>query len=621
MTHFFRQYFKVFPWLILVFLLHYLKQANTQAFKCRASKITLVCKLQIKSMSILRVLFFMVSCLVISQLVTAQNKTATADIILVNGKIWTGGEPEFVEALAIAGNTILQTGSSATIKKLAGKNCQVIDLQGKLVTAGINDAHIHFLEGSLGLTGVDLYACKTLDEAIVAIEKFATAHPEKQWITGMGWQYSLFTGGMPDKAALASLNNAVKNRPVYMDAYDGHSIWVNSKALELAGVNKDTKFSGFGSIVQDAAGNPTGAITEGARSLVSKIVPPPTKEEELQALREGMKYAAAHGITSIQNASGSVEEFALYETLQKNGELTLRSSTAFSAGKKTTENDIQQFIAIKNRTANNTMLKAVSIKFMLDGVIESHTAPMLQPYSDAGIEGKPANSDFALPLELYRSLLNRFDKEGFQVCTHAIGDRSVREALNAYENAQAVNGTKGKRHRIEHIEQSSPEDLPRFAKLGVMASMEPIHADPGTIAVWATAVGEERLSHSFVWASMLKNKAKLVFSSDWPACLTPDLMRGLHNAVNRRTIEGFPAAGWVPEQRISVKEALTAYTQGGAYSSFEENTKGRIMPGFLADIIVFSKDLFTIPSMDIHTTKVVLTIFDGKIIYRDDQFK
>lgn len=263
------------------------------------------------------------------------------------------------------------------------------------------------------------------------------------------------------------------------------------------------------------------------------------------------------------------------------------------------------------------MLRAVAIKFMLDGVIESHTAPMLEPYSDATSDDKNANSDFALPLALYRSLLNRFDKEGFQVYTHAIGDRSVREALNAYENAQTINGTKGKRHRIEHIEQSSPDDIPRFAKLGVMASMEPIHADPGTMEVWAKAVGEKRLPHSFVWASMLQNKVHLVFSSDWPACLTPDPIRGLHNAVNRRTPQGFPEGGWVPAQRISVKDALIAYTQGGAYSSFDENIKGKIMPGYLADIIVFSQNLFTIPSMDIYKTKVVMTIFDGKIIYQD----
>lgn len=541
-----------------------------------------------------------------------------ADIVLLNGHIWTGNEaPAFTEALAIKGNIILRTGTDAEIKKLAGSHTRVIDLQRKLVTAGINDAHIHFLEGSLGLTGVDLYQSKTLEEALYAIEEFAKKHPGKKWITGMGWQYGIFQGGIPGKDALIKLDSIVPDRPVYIDAYDGHSIWVNSKALQIAGVNKDTKFTGFGQVIKDTEGNPTGALTEGARSLVSKFVPLPSTEENLDALREGMKYAAAHGITSIQNASGSPAEFSLYQTLLKSGELTLRSSTAFSVGKKTTEEDIQQYIRLKNSTAGNKMLKAVAVKFMLDGVIESHTAPMLEPYSDADADGKNANSDFALPLVTYRGLLNRFDKEGFQVYTHAIGDRSVREALNAYENAQQVNGTSGRRHRIEHIEQSSPDDIPRFTKLGVMASMEPIHADPGTMEVWAKAVGEKRLSHSFVWASMLKNKVKLVFSSDWPACLTPDPIRGLHNAVNRRTPEGFPQGGWVPEQRVSVKDALVAYTQGGAYSSFEENSKGKIIPGYLADIIVFSQDLFTIPSMDIYKTKVVLTIFDGKIIYED----
>ncbi|MEO5889421.1 MAG: amidohydrolase [Ferruginibacter sp.] len=549
----------------------------------------------------------------------AQNRSAP-DMVLINGKVWTGNEePDFMEAVAISGNMIIQTGSSADIKKMADGHTTIIDLQGKLVTAGINDAHIHFLEGSLGLAGVNLYESKTLDEAIATIEKFAKENPGKKWITGMGWQYSLFEGGMPTKNALQQLDKIVKDRPVYIDAYDGHSIWVNSKALEMAGITKDTKFAGFGLVIKDSAGEPTGALTEGARSLVSKIVPSPTIEEQLAALREGMKYAASHGITSIQNASGSIEEFSLYETLFKNSELTLRSSTAFSAGKKTTEKDIQQFIKVKNRTGKNLLLRAVSIKFMLDGVIESHTSPMLEPYSDALPDGKNANSDFALPLKMYRSLLNRFDKEGFQIYTHAIGDRTVREALNAYENAQVINGTKGRRHRIEHIEQSSPDDIPRFAKLGVMASMEPIHADPGSMEVWTKAVGEKRLSHSFVWASMLKNKVHLVFSSDWPACLTPDPIRGLHNAVNRRTPEGFPAAGWVPEQRISIKDALKSYTQEGAYSSFEENIKGKIMAGYLADIIVFSQDLFSIPPMDIAKTKVILTVFDGKIIYKDNE--
>lgn len=565
----------------------------------------------------MRFLLFIAGLLISGQLLFAQQSNAPS-LILYNGKIWTGEESQFVEAIAISGNTITHIGSTADIKKWAQKTTQQIDLKGKLVTTGINDAHTHFLSGSMGLTGVDLYQAKTLEEALKAIEKFVQEHPQKKWITGMGWQYNLFEGGMPNRQALIALDKISAGRPVVLDAYDGHSIWVNSKAMELAGITSTTQFDGFGSIIKDSEGNPTGAFTEAAGSLVEKIVPPPTTEEKLEALRIGMKYAARLGITSIQNASGSVAEFALYETLLKNGELTLRSSTAFSAGKQTKEEDIQQFIQVKNRTKGHPLLKAVSIKFMLDGVIESHTSPMLEPYSDALPDGTHANSDFALPLEKYQSLLNRFDKEGFQIYTHAIGDRTVREALNAYEIAQQTNGTKARRHRIEHIEQCNPQDIPRFAQQGVMASMQPIHADPGNIEVWAKAVGEKRLPHSFMWQSMLKNKVHLVFSSDWPACTSPDPIRGLHIAVNRQTPEGHPPGGWVPEQRISLKDALTAYTQGGAYSSFEENIKGKLQPGYLADLIVFSQDLFSIPTTDIGKTKVVLTVFDGKIIFNEN---
>jgi predicted amidohydrolase YtcJ len=543
--------------------------------------------------------------------VTAQSKPApSADIILINGRVWTGTDnPAFTEAVAIKSNMILQTGTSAAVKKLANNNTRIIDLQGKLVTAGFNDAHIHFLHGSLGLSEIDLNESKTMKEALSVIEAYANNHPDAKWITGMGWQYGIFPGGMPAKEALDKI---ITDRPVFLSAYDGHSAWVNSKALQLAGITRDTKFTGFGEIIKDAAGEPTGALTEGAQSLVRKLIPEPSREDKLNALRKGMQYAAAHGITAIQNASGSADEFSLYEELLKNGELTLRSSTAFSAGKYTTDEDIQRYLLIKKRMDKNPLLKAGAVKFMLDGVIESHTAVMLASYSDA-----PGSGDFALPLDTYRRLVTSFDKAGFQIYTHAIGDRSVRETLNAYENAQRINKTKNKRHRIEHIEQCSPDDVPRFAKLGVIASMEPIHADPGTIDVWAKAVGEERLPNSFIWASMLKNKVKLVYSSDWPACITPDPVRGLHNAVNRRTIDGIPATGWIPEQKINIKDALIAYTQGGAYSSFQEKTLGKILPGYTADIIVFSQNLFEIPSMDIYKTKVLLTIFNGKIVYED----
>lgn len=544
--------------------------------------------------------------------VAAQRKSAPAgaDIIFINGRVWTGADnPAFTEAIAVKGNMILQIGTSPAVKKLANNNTRIIDLQGRLVTAGFNDAHIHFLSGSLGLSEIDLNDSKTMSQALSVIETYAKNHPDATWITGMGWQYGIFPGGMPDKEALDKI---IADRPVFLSAYDGHSAWVNSKALQLAGINRDTKFNGFGEIKKDAAGESTGALTEGAQSLVRKLIPQPSREDKLNALRKGMQYAAAHGITSIQNASGSAEEFSLYEELLKKGELTLRSSTAFSARKYTTDEDIRRYLLIKKRMDKNPLLKAGAVKFMLDGVIESHTAVMLASYSDV-----PGTGDFALPLDTYRRLVTNFDKAGFQIYTHAIGDRSVREALNAYENAQRINKTKNKRHRIEHIEQCSPEDVPRFTRLGVIASMEPIHADPGTINVWAKAVGEERLPNSFVWASMLKNKVKLVYSSDWPACITPDPVRGLHNAVNRRTIEGVPAEGWIPEQKISIKDALIAYTQGGAYSSFQENILGKILPGYTADIIVFSQNLFEIPAPDIYKTKILLTVFNGKIVYED----
>jgi predicted amidohydrolase YtcJ len=562
----------------------------------------------------MRLLFPLLILLFVVSPVTAQNK---ADIILVNGKIWTGDDvPAFVEAVAIAGNKIIEIGKTDIIKKLADKNTKVVDLHGKLVTAGINDAHIHFLSGSLGLSAIDQFESKTKEDAVKVVEIFAKNHPEKKWLTGRGWQYSLFPGDMPTKDLL---DKVVSDRPVYIRAYDGHTAWVNSKALELAGINRDTKFTGFGKIYKDANGDPNGGLTEDAMDLVSKFVPEPSREEKLAALRDGMKFAARHGITTIQNASGTVDEFSLYEALLKNGELTVRASTAFTVSDTTTDEDIASYTAVKNRIGMGPMLRANCVKFFMDGVIESHTAAMLEPYSDVSSNSDMTNSDFALPLAKYRELVTKFDKTGFQIYTHSIGDRSVREALNAYENAQQINGTTNRRHRIEHIETSSPDDLPRFAKLGVLASMEPIHADPESVEVWSKAVGEKRLQYAFVWASLLKNKARLVFSSDWPACSTPIPIRGLHNAVNRRTINGTPAAGWIPEQRISMKDALIAYTQGGAYSSFDENAKGKILPGYLADIIVFSQDLFEIVPMDIYKTKILMTIFDGKVIYEDKE--
>lgn len=535
------------------------------------------------------------------------------DLVVLNGRIFTGNEQQpFAEAMAVRKNKIVAIGTTAEIKAMIGTSTKQYQLNGKLVIPGFNDAHIHFLSGSMGLSTVDLNQSKTAAEAVAEIATFAKTNPTAKWITGLGWQYTIFPGGMPTKEMLDAV---ISDRPVYIRAYDGHSAWVNSKALQLAGITKETVYTGFGSIVKNATGEPTGALTEGAMQLVAKFVPAPTREEKLAAIKRGLQYAASLGITSVQNASGSLDEFGLYNELYTKGELTLRYAAAFSANKNTKPEDIVQYVQLKNQFKGNRMLTADAIKFMLDGVIESHTAVMMDDYSDAGEDGKTKNGTFALPIETYRSLVSAFDKAGFRIYTHAIGDRSVHEALNAYEAAQKQNNSTGARHRVEHIEQCKPEDVQRFLQLHVLPSMQPIHADPATVAVWAKAVGEQRLPFSFAWQSMLQSNARLVFGSDWPACIDLNPIHGLHVAVNRQTTDGLPAGGWIPQQRIGMKEALLAYTVAGAYSSFEETDKGKLQPGYLADFVVLSQDIFTIPPALIYKTNVLLTVVDGKEVF------
>jgi predicted amidohydrolase YtcJ len=537
------------------------------------------------------------------------------DLVLINGKVWTGEhEASFEEAIAIKANQIMAVGKTSDIQALADSKTQVIDLEGKLTTAGFNDAHIHFLSGSLGLTEVDLNPAQSPADIAEIVNQYIAENPNKEWITGRGWQYTSFESGLPDHASLNAITN---DKPVFIKAYDGHSAWANKKALELAGIDRNTRYDGFGELVKDKNGEPTGTLRESAMDLVGKFVPRATRSEKLDALRKGMKLAASLGITSIQNADGTAETLSLYQELLNNHELTIRYAAAFSVDENTTDADVTLFTALKDSVGtSNQMIRADAIKFMIDGVIESHTAYMLAPYSDITADDPLALGQLAVPIEKYQELVARLDKNGFRIYTHAIGDKGVRESLNAYEQAAHVNGKRDARHRVEHIETISPDDIPRFAQLGVMPSMEPIHADPATISVWAKAIGETRLPWSFTWNDMIKNNAYLVFSSDWPACIDINPIRGLHVAVNRRTPDGFPEGGWIEKNKISMSQAMKAYTVAGAYSSFEENLKGQIKTGQLADIIVFSQDLFTIDPMKTHETKVVLTVFDGKVIYK-----
>jgi predicted amidohydrolase YtcJ len=547
-------------------------------------------------------------------LISCKGNTEYPTLILSNGKIWTGESADyFVQAIAVKGNQIVQIGDSKTIESLAGPDTEVIDLKGKLVTAGFNDAHIHFLGGSLGLTQVELSSTESLEETLENTLRFIQENPNNEWITGRGWQYTFFESGLPDHESMKALDI---DKPVFIRAYDGHSAYANPKALELAGIDSKTQFSGFGELVKDKAGNPTGALKEDAMSLVGKHVPEITFEDKLESLRKGLEYAASLGITSVQNANGTEEDLRLFKHLYQNGELTIRYAAAFSVNQSTPAEMIDRFTFLKDSVGTaNPWLRADAIKFMIDGVIEGHTGAMLEPYSDLPSTDPLALGQLNFSLEKYQDLVQRLEAKGFRLYTHAIGDRGVREVLNVYEKAAQVNQTSGKRHRIEHIETIHPDDIPRFAKLGVLPSMEPIHAEPGTTTVWSNAVGQERLPFSFAWRSLLDQNADLVFSSDWPACISLNPIRGIHVAVNRRNPKGYPERGWIPEERISVFEAMKAYTSMGAYSSFEEDKKGKLIPGQLADIVVFSQDLFSIDPMKIHETEILLTIVDGKIIY------
>lgn len=558
-----------------------------------------------------RFLSFVLLCLLLVAGGCSSKKT-TADLVLINGKVWTGSDSaSFAEAVSVKGDTIFSVGTSEEIKKLVGPETKIIDLQGKLVIPGFNDAHIHFLNGSIGLTEVNLNDAFDIADVVKRIKTFAKENPDKLWITGRGWQYTMFPGGLPTKEILDS---ALADRPVFIKAYDGHSAWANSAALRMAKVNKGTTFTEFGEMVRNAKGEPTGVFKEKAMSLVGDSIPALTKAEKLSALRKGIALASSLGITSIGNCSGSVDEFYLYKELLAKNELPLRVAAAFSVNASTTLEEIKTYSFLKDSAGRNTRLTARNVKFVLDGVIESHTAGMLKPYSNLSPREANPTGTLALPLDKYNSLVTEFDKLGFQVYTHAIGDRAVREALNAYELAAKTNNSHS-RNRIEHIETINPDDLPRFAALGVLPSMEPIHAEPGTVSVWADGVGKDRLPYSFAWASMLKAGGHLVFSSDWPACVNINPIRGLHTAVTRRTVEGEPKEGWVPEQKISITDALIAYTQGGAFSSMEENKKGKIAAGQLADLVVLSQDLFSIEPMKTFETKVLVTVFDGKVIY------
>jgi len=542
----------------------------------------------------------------------AQKKNSPADTVILHGKIYTlNSKQPWAEALAIRGDRIVAVGSDTQVAKLQSKNTQVIDATGRLVLPGFTDCHIHFIDGSFSLARVNLEGARDAVGIQKRLREYGAAHPGSGWVLGRGWNYAMFPSSLPDKKIL---DEVFPNRPAFLEGYDGHTYWANSKALELAHITKDTSNPANGVIVRDPqTGEATGALKEAAQALVAAAVPKPTRGEKLAALRAGIHWANENGLTRVHSAGGDFEEFELYDELLRHDDLTLRFYIAyFQNPPELRPQDIAK-IEDARKKYSGKWLSAGAVKFMIDGVVESHTAAMLQPYSDdASFQGKL----FWDP-EKYKSAIAELDRRGLQILTHAIGDSGVRTVLDGYENMEKTNHTSGKRPRIEHIETISAQDITRFGKLGVIASMQPLHAypDANALTVWARNAGPDRASRAWVWKSIANNGGDLAFGSDWPV-VTLNPFEGIQTAVTRQTAEGLPEGGFVPTERLTVADAIRGYTLGAAYAGFLEKTEGSLEPGRVADLIILSQNLFDVEPHSINKTRVLTTVVGGRVVFQ-----
>ena len=542
------------------------------------------------------------------------DESGPVDLIVTNGRVYSGSASAFAEAIAIRGNKILRVGTNREIKRLRRPQTAVVDAHGGSVLPGFNDAHLHLMSGGLALSNVNLLDASTLEDIQSTVKAFAASHPERPWVRGRGWYYDPFPGGLPTRQ---QLDAAVPDRPAYLVAYDGHTGWANTRALEAAGITGRTPSPAHGVIVKDPrTGEPTGVLKEAAQSLMQKVLPQPTRADRLDAVRAAIHEAQRMGITSVQNAGGSPDDLSLYDELRAAGELQVRVYAALSVTPDTTRAERQAIEAAREKYRDDPLLKAGAVKLMADGVIESHTAAMLAPYANKTTMGSPYFSPDGLT-----SLVSALDKEGWQILIHAIGDGAVRMSLDAIAHAAKANPVppRGRRHRLEHIETVHPVDIPRFGALGIIASQQPFHATPtpNQIAVWTENIGNDRASRGWAHASIMAGGGRLAFGSDWPV-VTLDPRAGIHMAVTRTTAEGLPEGGWHATERIPLTAAVDAYTSGAAWASFDEQRKGTLARDLLADIVILSADIFA-PDARVMDAVVDTTIFDGKVVYTRPQ--
>jgi len=526
----------------------------------------------------------------------------------VNGIVWTGDEKTpRAEALAIRNTTIVAVGKTSDIQALAGKGTDVVDLKGRFVAPGFTDAHVHLVEGGLALAEADLDGALTLAEVQRRIAAFARADPERKWITGRGWSYAAFPGGLPTRA---QLDAAVPDRPVFLRSYDGHTGWANGTALFAARITRLTADPAGGTIVRDASGEPTGALKESAQELVRRIVPALTPDEKERAIKKGLERLVAQGITEVGAASLDPEDLAVLDAIESQQALKVRVYAALPMVKNPSSEVLASYGAYRAKYAG-PRLRVGAVKAFLDGVVETHTAALFEPYPGGGTGDLQWS-----PEDLFRTVA-AFDKEKFQVWLHAIGDRAVDLALRAYEKAGSG---PARRHRVEHLEVPRLQDLARFKSLGVVASTQALFARPdkGTIDVYVPTLGP-RVSRAMPFKAIDDAGAVQAFGSDWPV-YPPDVVAGIYCAVTRMTPEGTPVGGWEPAQRIGAEAALRHFTRDAAYACFDEGERGTLVVGKLADLVVLSADVTAIPGDQIAKAKVLLTVMGGQDTYRAREF-
>ena len=537
-----------------------------------------------------------------------------ADLVLRGGRVFLADSAgTVVQAVAVRDGKVVGAGSDAEVAPLVGPRTQVVELAGRLVTPGFNDAHIHFASGGASLLAVNLVGTTSLAEIERRLAAGVAAAQPGEWVVGRGWDHTRLPreevgpDGWPRRELL---DRVAPNNPVFLSRVDGHVGWVNRRALEAAGIGPRTRAPQGGEIVRDArTGEATGILKESATELVERRIPGPAAAQVKRGIRAALEMAARTGVTSVQTSASAADVRAYRELLDRDS-LTVR----VYAWHPLSRESIRDFRELGiTAGSGNDWLRTGMLKGYTDGTLGSRTAYMLEPFADDhATHGLAQYTDAQLD-----SLVTAADAAGLQVILHAIGDAANRQALDAFERAARANGTRGRRHRVEHAQVLDRADVPRFARLGVIASMQPTHATSDMR--WAeTRIGRERaVEGAYVWRSLLDAGATVIFGTDFAVePMAP--VEGIYSAVTRQSREepGTPPGGWLPEQRLSREEAIRLYTAASAYGEWQEGRKGTLRPGMLADLVVWDRDLLTVPEAEILRASPDLTVVDGRVVFR-----